>query len=91
MSGFTEGPWEFVFESGENHIRAGNESLMCNMTYYPWVPEKDEDWHLISAAPDMYAILAAIMDSGDADLFEALGEAGRQEIMAALAKAEGKV
>ena len=50
----TPGPWRVSYESGTTRIRtADNESIMCNETYYPWVPHNDADWHLIAAAPDL--------------------------------------
>lgn len=56
----TPGPWRVSFEGGTTQIRAANnESLMCDETYYPWVPENYADWYLIAAAPDLLKALEA--------------------------------
>jgi hypothetical protein len=66
------------------------------MTYYPWVPENDADWHLIAAAPDLYEALDDVLElenntspfGGELqqDRIERTLEAAR----AALAKARGE-
>ena len=50
----TPGPWRIKHDHGSMHLKAAdNTSLMCDETYYPWVPDNLSDWHLIAAAPDM--------------------------------------
>lgn len=57
----SKGPWRVTCERGCTHIRsAENESLMCDETYYPWVPENQKDWDLIAAAPELLESLEAI-------------------------------
>ncbi len=52
------GPWQISYERGDTFIKtADNERIMCDMTYYPWVPDNDADWHLIAAAPELLAAL----------------------------------
>jgi len=50
---------------------------------YPWTPDKDDDWRLIAAAPDMLAALKSI------DRLEVSSNTWRR-IQSAIAKAEGK-
>ena len=57
---FTPGPWRVSYERNVMTINAADKSLMGDETYYPWVPDNDADWHLIAAAPDLYAALEAI-------------------------------
>lgn len=63
------GPWELCYEMGNSVIKtADGESIMCDMTYYPWVPEEEEDWRLIAAAPELLAALTECREaclSGD--------------------------
>lgn len=55
---FTPGPWEVKYKNGETQLLMSDGDIhMCNMHYYPWVPENDADWHLIAAAPDLYEAL----------------------------------
>lgn len=86
---FTPGPWRVSYERGTTQIRtADSGSIMCDETYYPWVPENDADWHLISAAPEMYQalenLLIAIGMGWDLDGVVDVAKS-------ALAKAEGGV
>ena len=58
MARHSPGPWQITREMGETHIRtADNESIMCDMRYYPWVPDDQDDWNLISAAPELLSAL----------------------------------
>ncbi len=57
---FTRGPWKFVVEN-EYGTRLkiqepSGKTLMCDEKYYPWCPENEADWHLIAAAPELYAL-----------------------------------
>ena len=54
---WTPGPWVVKFSHGDTAIYMDGECTMCDMTYYPWVPENINDWHLIAAAPDLYEAL----------------------------------
>jgi hypothetical protein len=69
MSNFTPGPWVVEKDGGQRLLRAPDgKALMCDEPYYPWVPDSQEDWALISAAPEMYEALKAILgffDSGE--------------------------
>ena len=53
---WTPGPWTVEYRFGCTYIMAEQEALMCNETYYPWVPENQADWPLIAAAPEMAEI-----------------------------------
>lgn len=65
-SKYTPGPWRVSYEHGTTQIRtANNESIMCDETYYPWVPKNDADWHLIAAAPDLLEALEWALDAWD--------------------------
>lgn len=81
----TPGPWRVSYERGTTQIRtANNESIMCDETYYPWVPKNDADWHLIAAAPDLLEALEGVVRVADRDTTEF--NAAR----AAIAKAKGE-
>ena len=62
---------------------------MGDVTYYPWVPKLEADWHLIAAAPDLLACLIDAV-AAFADCVEG-GEANQWVIAsrAAIAKALG--
>lgn len=50
----TSGPWSFDRGSDCYTIKdATGNSIMGDAQYYPWAPEKDADWHLIAAAPEL--------------------------------------
>jgi hypothetical protein len=96
----TPGPWQFGYDNtlgdsehsdpkGARFIYDANGgSIMGGVRYYPWTPDNLEDWHLISAAPDLLAMAHAFLDfmgcrvEGDATDLIHLAEA-------AIAKAEG--
>ena len=61
----TTGPWRVGYDHGAMHIFAGKDSLMCDESYYPWVPENKSDWDLIAAAPDLLAAATAMRDHLD--------------------------
>ena len=45
---------DFNKESFVRRIKSDDKfkvSLMCDEEYYPWCPDKDEDWGLIASAP----------------------------------------
>ena len=86
MSKHTPGPWEFRKQPYEPWtIYANGNSIMGNETYYPWVPYKEADWHLIAAAPDLLEALQAMV-SDHASLSAATLAFAR----AAIAKATGE-
>jgi len=59
LANATPGPWQVSIDHGDEVMTgAGGESLMCDMTYYPWVPPRD-DWPLIAASPTITAELIA--------------------------------
>lgn len=56
------GPWRVVQENGDWQIKtAVNETIMCNMTYYPWVPTNELDWQLMGASPQMLLALRSAL------------------------------
>ena len=60
LDGVTEGPWEVKIEGGDAYLKAfDGTSLMCDMTYYPWVPERPQDWRFIAAARQLVPALSA--------------------------------
>jgi len=71
---WTKGPWSFVVEDGDRKIVAPStderlrtrDTLMCDTAYYPWCPDSDADWHLISAAPDLLEALQGALKALDA-------------------------
>lgn len=59
----TKGPWTFEKGGDCNIIRSvSGEALMGDAQYYPWAPEKDADWHLIAAAPDLLRVCILLRD-----------------------------
>jgi hypothetical protein len=95
MTPFSKGPWRQVYRDGNHHIEdSDGNSLICDEQYYPWVPKKQGDWNLITAAPELLGalsnLLSAIEDSeGNDDDVEALSSAIDAGIEA-VGKAEGK-
>ena len=88
---WTPGPWCVKYEGGDTKLVMGDGRIhMCDMCYYPWVPENDADWHLIAAAPDLYEALEDMVDV--VEYFMGLGVPNKEtsEARAALAKARGK-
>lgn len=55
----TPGPWEFITD-GNRSIYAGGQTIMSSTKYYPWCPDREADWHLIAAAPDLLASLVSV-------------------------------
>jgi len=51
----TPGPWGLDYTGGDTKLLAGRETLMCDMTYYPWCPENQSDWLRIALVPSMEA------------------------------------
>lgn len=84
---WTPGPWFVRYHRGETQLVMGDGNVqMCDMTYYPWVPENLADWHLIAAAPDMYEALSNLgNDSG-----KAMPATAWRLVQDALAKARGE-
>ena len=81
----TPGPWAFD-ASGDNWqilTKGRNDALMCDESYYPWVPDNEADWHLIAAAPELLDALKCLYDQGIDTIFEPM-------VKAAIAKAEGR-
>lgn len=89
----TPGPWAVVYESGNTQIKsADGESLMCDETYYPWVPENPKDWDLIAAAPDLLSACEALLrfaENSESEFGIILGSANSAR--RAIAKAKGNV
>jgi hypothetical protein len=95
---FTSGPWKFESANGWFHIRdATGNSLQCDESYYPWVSTNIADWHLIAAAPEMYAALQELLAWSEPATAEKMrsrsGTLGQAEhgARAALYKARGEV
>lgn len=89
----TLGPWRVSYERGTTKIRtADNESIMCDETYYPWVPENDADWHLIAAAPDLLEALEWALDAWDTHnrTGDPMQGDWESDAIAAIAKAKGE-
>ncbi len=71
MSGqHTPGPWVVANEDGCTQLRAPSDdglsrykTLMCDMTYYPWINFTDADWRLVAAAPELLGALKGYMDA----------------------------
>jgi hypothetical protein len=61
MSKYTKGEWKVVLESEGKHLMVDEESIMCNMAYYPWTPDNPADWDLIAQAPAMHKELEKII------------------------------
>lgn len=51
----TSGPWTITYTDGNTNLMAGRETMMCDMTYYPWCPENQNDWLRIAQVPAMEA------------------------------------
>jgi len=80
----TPGPWTIEREHGDRVLRAPDgTALMCDMQFYPWVPDSEADWNLIAAAPEM---LEALMDCMK---FVPQGHWARDEAEAVIKKARG--
>lgn len=64
MSKHTPGPWEFRKRPHEPSwtIYANGNSIMGNERYYPWVPDKEDDWRLIAAAPELFDVLKDVVE-----------------------------
>ena len=62
-SKYTTGPWTVRDKRGDKHIIADGDSIMCDMSYYPWAPYNDADWHLIAAAPEMYELIFDLLET----------------------------
>ena len=62
---WTPGPWRVEYKYGDMAIIADGDSIMCDMTYYPLVPDNPNDWHLIAAAPDLYDALEKLINALD--------------------------
>ena len=54
----TPGPWEVKYQ-GETHLYMNGDSQMCDMTYYPWVPDETADWERIARVPELERIALA--------------------------------
>ena len=85
MTEHSKGPWCVTYERGDTHIKsADNESLMCDETYYPWVPVNMADWHLMASAPELLEVLQiAVSAAGPGDFWVS-------DARKAIAKAKGK-
>lgn len=57
----TPGPWEFrKDQTGCWAIFADGKSIMWDAHYSPWVPDKEADWRLIAAAPELLNLLREV-------------------------------
>jgi hypothetical protein len=77
MEGVTPGPWVVKYDSGETHLFMNGESQMCDMAYYPWVPENPCDWRFIAAARTLVPDLLAALEQAQARAEAAEAEAER--------------
>lgn len=60
----SDGPWRVSYERGTTQIRtAQNESIMCDETYYPWVPEHESDWDIIALSPTLAEEVVRLRDA----------------------------
>ena len=86
LAAATPGPWQVSIDDGDEVMTgAGGESLMCDMTCYPWVPPSG-DWPLIAAAPTITAELIAARRKLDAvqglvEAVEAYKSASKSEMV----------
>jgi len=54
----TPGPWEVNHRHGDMHLDTPQKgSIMCDMPYYPWVPERDDFTYIAAASPDFLSEL----------------------------------
>ena len=54
MNKHTPGPWTLNISDFWSIDAATGDPLMGNVTHYPRVPDRIEDWRLIAAAPELY-------------------------------------
>lgn len=56
----TPGPW--VAKDGDSmELLMDGDCQMCDLTYYPWTPDRFEDWEFIAHAhEDVAALLAEV-------------------------------
>lgn len=91
---YTPGPWSFVEESGDCKLKnSSGETMMCDMSYYPWTPDSKEDWQLIAAAPELLEALKMLLKHGDYDIDppkDSYGAHAYATAKTAIEKAEGK-
>jgi len=85
-----------VRDDGDTHIYTeSGESIMCNMNYYPWVPEKIGYWNLFAASPDLYDALVLarkeMIDSGNWYAHDYGWPKAKLAVDSALAKARGEI
>ncbi len=96
----TPGSWQFGYDNtlgdsehsdpkGARFIYDANGgSIMGGVRYYPWTPDNLEDWHLISAAPDLLAACKAFLETPQ--IHEAY-MAALEQARIAIAKADGRI
>lgn len=64
MGEHSKSPWRIVYKDGETHIyTADDESIMCDMTHYPWVPENMNDWFVMAAGPQLLTSLEVLVNA----------------------------
>jgi len=85
----TPGPWTINHRDGSTKLDTPEGCIMCDEQYYPWTPDKDEDWRLIAASPDMLALLKRYVAEdpcapGDPRYKEALALIDRVELQGAI-------
>lgn len=87
----TPGPWRYEKRS-DRVIYAGDESLFCDMRYYPWCSANEADWPLVAAAPELLDALRRVIElaEGGFNYRDIAWQSAHAEARAAIAKAEGE-
>lgn len=84
LDGVTPGPWVITYEYGDKHMKGPEgQSLMCDMTYYPWTFSEQADWEFVAAARDLVPAILAERDALAAQLASAEARA-RESALEAL-------
>ena len=66
MTQHSKSPWKFSGSGTDRVIAdATGEEIMGSEPYYPWCPDKDEDWQLIAAAPMLLEALRGVIRVAD--------------------------
>lgn len=90
----TPGPWEFrkAEQDGVWTIFADGGSIMWDAQYSPWVPDKEADWHLIAAAPELLEALQRVLPQYEALLKDCglISADSIEKARATIAKAKGE-
>ncbi len=60
----TQGKWEYSGKDGNDNLLTNSGNIMCNETYYPWVPYTDDFMYICAASPDsILKLIAALEES----------------------------